>query len=823
MADQPRGTVTLLFTDIEGSTRLLHELGPARYVEALGLHRRLLRAAFATYEGYEVDHEGDAFFVAFKTAQGAVAAAAEAQRALAEADWPEGRRVHVRMGIHTGEPALDPPKYVGLDVHMAARIMAAGHGRQTLLSSVTRALVDPELSTQSLGDVRLKDFDEPVALFQLGSDAFPPLKTISNTNLPRPTSSLVGRGQELAEVLALLRSSARLVTLTGPGGAGKTRLALEAAGEVVGDYPGGVFWVGLAPLRDAKLVVDTIAHTLGAKDELARHIGERRMLLLLDNLEQVVDAAPELAHVLEACPNLELLCTSRARLRLSGEREFPVLPLTQSEAIELFALRAQVEPDPDVAEICRRLDHLPLAIELAAARVSVLPPRRLLERLEQRLPILSGGVRDAPERQRTLRATIEWSYDLLAHEDQQLFRRLSVFASGCAIEAAETVCEADLDTLQSLVEKSLVRQTEARFWMFETIREYAGERLLGHSDEAQFRQRHAEYYLALAERVSADDSVELRPRILQQLDDEHENLRTARAWLHETGQADAELRLLCALDDFWDVRGHVREALGYFEAALGSRAPQSPGLRARALAIASDFARDMGAIERARQFSEESLVLFRRAGDEKGVARALHELGETALGAEDYDRATELFEEAIIVARAAGADGAGSIGNLGWTAFLQGDYERAAALAEESVALVRRRGHMSHVAIGLENLAEAELALGRRDAARAHLIECLELAKEAQFVEMTAFCLQTTAELLSTSDPETAACLAGAADLLLERIDVALHPAEQRRRESFRAGLRAALAGSAELQRDRGRQLTADEATELALEKLTAV
>jgi hypothetical protein len=343
------------------------------------------------------------------------------------------------------------------------------------------------VDARELGEFRLKDFDEPVRLFQLGDGTFPPLKTISNTNLPRPASTFVGRDDELAAVLAVMRSGARVVTLTGPGGAGKTRLAIEAAGEVVGDYPAGVFWVGLAPLRDPALVLETISHTLGSRDELALHIGARRMLLLLDNLEQVIEAASQLVGLLEACPNLDLLCTSRERLHISGERTVPVLPLRPADAVELFSARAQVETDVAVARICERLDHLPLAIELAAARVPLLPPQRLLERLEQRLPLLTTGTRDAPDRQQTLRAAIEWSHDLLDQEERELFGRMAVFAGGCSLDSTEAVAGADLDTLQSLVEKSLVRQTDARFWMLETIREFAttcGRRVPGSTNAA---------------------------------------------------------------------------------------------------------------------------------------------------------------------------------------------------------------------------------------------------------------------------------------------------------------------------------------------------
>ncbi|MGE5433493.1 MAG: ATP-binding protein, partial [Candidatus Doudnabacteria bacterium] len=429
MALQPSGTVTFVFTDIEGSTALLDELGAEAFKEALADHRRALREAFGAHSGYEVDDAGDGLFYAFAAGSQAVTAVAHAMASLA--DGP----VRIRVGVHTGEPLLDPPKYVGPDVHKAARIMSAAHGGQVLLSGATRELVAEDVL--DLGRHRLKDFPEPVSLYQLGPERFPPLRTISNTNLPVPLSSFVGREQEVAEVVSLIRDeAARLVTLAGPGGTGKTRLALEAAGELVSEFGAGVFWIGLSPVRDPELVVDTIAQTLGAKQELAAHIGEKQLLLVLDNLEQVVDSSIELAAVLQSCPNLRLLVTSRELMRVDGEVVYPVPALAEPDAVELFCARARIEPDDEVAELCDRLDNLPLALELAAARVSVLAPAQILERISQRLDLFRAG-RDADPRQQTLRATIAWSYDLLSPDEQRLFARLAVFRGGCTLEAAE--------------------------------------------------------------------------------------------------------------------------------------------------------------------------------------------------------------------------------------------------------------------------------------------------------------------------------------------------------------------------------------------------
>jgi hypothetical protein len=379
---QPSGLVTLVFTDIEGSTRLLDQLGTEAYREALGEHRRVVRESFGQADGYEVDYEGDAFFYAFASAQAAVDAVEEAMRGL------ESSPIRIRVGLHTGSPAVDPPKYVGRDVHLAARVMGAGHGGQVLLSAATRGLVEVEAT--DLGEHRLNDFAEPVSIFQLGQGSFPPLKTISNTNLPRPASSFVGREVELTEVVSLVREGARLVTLTGPGGTGKTRLAIEAAAGLVPEFNAGVFWVGLAALRDPALVMETVEQTLGAKGELAAHVGERELLLLLDNLEQVIEASSGLASLLEACPNLVLLVTSRERLRVRGEVEYHVSPLAEHDAVDLFCMRAQVEPSSAIEQLCRRLENIPLALELAAARTSVLTLEQIVGRLSQRLDLFKG-------------------------------------------------------------------------------------------------------------------------------------------------------------------------------------------------------------------------------------------------------------------------------------------------------------------------------------------------------------------------------------------------------------------------------------------------
>ncbi|HEY6149205.1 MAG TPA: adenylate/guanylate cyclase domain-containing protein [Gaiellaceae bacterium] len=607
MSGPPTGTVTLLFSDIEGSTRLLQRAGEA-YAELLADHRRLLREAFASNRGFEMDNEGDAFFVAFESANDAAAAAADAQRALAAHDWPDEHEIRVRMGLHTGEPQAVDGRYVGLVVHAAARIMAAGHGGQVLVSESTRALLDDRFQLRDLGAHRLKDLPGTQQLFQLHVEGlpgdFPPVKTLDHrpTNLPLEPNAFIGRTRELKEAWSLLtREDARLLTLIGTGGAGKTRLALRLASGAVEHFPNGVFFVSLAPVRDWELVVPSIVQTLGLREQpgesaletLGEYLRDRRILLLLDNFEQVLPAAPALSGLLGSAPGVNLLVTSRTPLRLAGERTYSVPPLVDSESVNLFVERAQAA-DADfavtdenaraVSEICARLDGLPLAIELAAPRVRTLPPAALLRRLDDRLKLLTGGANDAEERQRTIRATIEWSYDLLPDAERSLFAQLGVFVGGCRLEAAEELCKADLDILdglQALVENSLVRRRadadgEPRFWMLETIREYACELLEagGTADEA--RRRHAEHFAAEAERLDVDSRTGDYSAALARLDEERNNMRTAFAWARGAGDGDLMLRLATALWGFWAARGYIAGGQRALEDALAVTDKHAP-------------------------------------------------------------------------------------------------------------------------------------------------------------------------------------------------------------------------------------------------------
>jgi predicted ATPase/class 3 adenylate cyclase len=820
---QPSGTVTLVFTDVEGSTKLLEELGTDAYRDALAEHRRLVREACARYQGYEVDYEGDAFFYAFASPASALPAVSEAMDGL------EAGPIRIRVGIHTGEPALDPPKYVGMDVHRAARIMSTAHGGQVVLSPSTVSLLEPgTFELIDLGEHRLKDIEEAVSIFQLGDGSFPPLKTISNTNLPRPASSFVGREAELSEVLARIEGGAHLVTLTGPGGTGKTRLALEAASSLVPEYKAGVFWIGLASLRDAALVTETISQTLGAKDGLAEHIGERELLLLLDNLEQVIEAAPQLSALLSACPNLTLLVTSREVLRVQGEVEYPVPPLAQPEAVSLFCERAQVEPSDEIPELCARLDSLPLAVELAAARVKALSPAQILERLSQRLDLLKGG-RDADPRQQTLRSTIEWSYDLLAPEEQQLFARLSVLSGGCTLEAAEEICYADLDTLQALVEKSLLRFTNERYWMLETIREYAGGRLAKSGEAGMLAQRHVQHFLELAETAEPELWAQHTDVWLPLLDPEEANFRAALGWSIRREEAEIAIRLAGSLYPFWEIRARHGEARAWLDRALALDGAVPPSCRAKALVAAaratswqSGYSTAIPLLEEAAELSRklndaegvgrclgfigvarlctgdsagaaaalnEGVELARGTGDRRSLARALYNAAWAAIEERDFDRARDMFEKAARIFRAEGMKPnlAMTLMRLGYSEALAGDFDRAASRLNEAVVLCDELGKTLWTPVAQRYLGLLALLRGKIDEAEFLLrTSLMEGRDQAPQFDLPHWIEELAAVAAAKGDAVRAATLWGATDALFERFGLATLEENRQVRERFR-------------------------------------
>ena len=810
--DLPSGTVTFLFTDVEGSTRVLHELGAEDYAEALAEHRRIIREACTSEGGVEVDTQGDAFFFSFPTAPGALAAASAFTDALSSGP------ISVRVGLHTGTPLLTEEGYVGGDVHFAARVASSGHGGQIIVSAATAELVEVELT--DLGEHRLKDIAEPVALGQLGAGTFPPLKTISNTNLPRPASSFVGREAELVEVLIRIEQGARLVTLTGPGGSGKTRLAIEAAAALVPEFKAGVFWVGLASLRDPTLVAETISQTLGAKDGLAEHIAERELLLLLDNLEQVVECAPELARLVASCPNLTLLGTSRELLRVQGEVEYEVPPLATREATDLFCARSGLEPSHEIAELCARLDNLPLAVELAAGRTKALSPAQILARLSQRLDLLRGG-RDAEARQQTLRATIAWSYDLLARDEQRLFARLAVFRGGCTLEATAEVCDADLDTLQSLVEKSLLRHSNERYWMLETIREYATERLDASGEAEELGGRHAEWYLTLAE--TAYPHLTGSPKAwLDLLDAEHDNMRAALDRLATAGETQLTLQLAGALWRYWSTRGDLAEGGRRLESALA--ADSSPtAARARALTGATALADGSGDSARARLRAEEALALHRKLGDAWGVANSVFMLGYLAHLQDDWVTSRQLLEESSAAFRELGDEHYTLLAtfHLAWVYERLGDPERARSLHEENLHRARATGNKRIEAASSGQLAFFAREAGQVQEALSMLRDSLrirrELGERVAIAEDISRLARTSA---SAGEAETAARLLSGSRALYEELGASAPSFGTERNEETLAIIRARLDDDAFAAAwEAGAKLSLDQAVALALEE----
>jgi predicted ATPase/class 3 adenylate cyclase len=728
----PSGTVTFLFTDIEGSTLLLRELG-GRYADVLAEHNRVLREVFSRHGGLEVGSQGDSFFVAFLDAGSAVAAARDVQAGLA------GGPVRVRIGIHTGEAVVTEEGYVGIDVHRAARIMSAGHGGQVLLSESTRQLLGGNGELLDLGEHRLKDLGAPHRLFQLGDRDFPPLRTLYRTNLPIQSTPLVGRQRELAEAGELVRSS-RLVTLTGPGGSGKTRLGLQLAADAGEQFPDGVFWVPLQAVRDAAFVERAIRTSVGADDGLLEYVANKRLLVLLDNFEQVVDAAPTVSSLVAGTPHAKVLVTSREPLHVESERRYPVEPLREADAELLFVERASAvaptfRPTPTVGEICRRLDGLPLAIELAAARLALLDPQELLARLDRRLPLLAGPSRDAPARQRTLRSAIEWSHELLESNEQQLFRRLAVFAGSFSLGAAETVCDAELDILESLVEKSLVRRWgSGRLGMLDTIREYALERLDESPDAENVRRRHAEYFLTVAE--SANLSSDRLPSEGQRHDiaiAEQDNIRAALAWALESGSLTLGLQLAIAIENFW-VTHDPEEATRWLSALLDhpDAGAVPPNVRAPALRVYGAAMYISGQAERATTLWEQSLALFEQLGDVLGRAVLLHRLGVSALQRGELERARELAEASDELYLQAGVAWGRSLtsGLLGAIARDEGDEKRAFDLMAEGAAVAHEFGILWWEGGLLAELASLSLNTGRVDEAEERARTSLGIANE---------------------------------------------------------------------------------------------
>ena len=779
MSELPTGTVTFLFTDVEGSTRLLQRLGDA-YRDLLATHHQILREAIATGGGVEVQTEGDGFFAVFSTATGAILTAVQAQRHLSNHVWSEGEVVRVRMGLHSGEGFLRDGHYIGLDVHRAARIAAAGHGGQVLMSDATRALVEHALPTgvdlRDLGAHRLKDIERPEHLHQLLiqglPDTFPPIRSLGArlTNLPLERSSFVGREREVVEATKLL-DQAHLLTLTGPGGIGKTRLALKIAADQIGRFADGVYLADLSPITDPTLVPSVIDRALMVREQpgrdlvesLADHLRDRRQLLVLDNVEQVIEGAPAISRLLDAAPQLRVLATSRVPLRLTGEQEFPVPPLAipdasrrstldsiaDNDAVTLFIQRAasvrpgmRLTPDnaPIVAQIAARLDGLPLAIELAASRAKLLGPDAILARLGKRLALLTTGAADLPERQRTLRGTIEWSHDLLEAEHQRLFARLGAFTGGWTLEAAEAVCGAGLDLevldgVGTLTDHSMLRagdleSGEPRFTMLETIREFAVERLALSGEEDDVRRRHAAFFRDLAEEAEAHLTREDRVLWLARLDEEHDNLRAALDWALRTGDVDTGLRIASAIWRFWLQRGHLSEGRTWLE-----RLSVMPGdetrdrLRARALAALGGIAYWQNDTARTKAAYEEAVATARQLGDSQLLAGALLDLSYVPWLEQNPSGAEAVLREGLAIAEEAGdrvliADFVASL------AFLDVDRGNPAGAIEpyrHAIEIFRQEDAAWKAADMLTGLGFITRMAGKPAAARRHLTEALQM------------------------------------------------------------------------------------------------
>jgi predicted ATPase/class 3 adenylate cyclase len=776
MGELPTGTVTFLFTDIEGSTRLLQALG-AGWKAVIEDHNRLVGGAIREAGGISVRTEGDSFFAVFRSAPAAVAAADAAQRSLAAHPWPAEGSVRVRMGMHTGEGTVGGDSYVGLDVHRAARIAAAGHGGQVLLSSATAELVRaglPDgLGLRDLGEHRLKDLARPERIFQLTiatlSAEFPPVRSLETpTNLPVQRTSFVGRSREVARVKELLRGPG-LLTLTGPGGSGKTRLALQAARELLDGYPDGVFFVELAPISDPRLVPSAIADSVGARAEGARpvldtlrdHVRDREMLLVVDNFEQVLEAASVVADLLVAAPRMRILATSREPLHLSGEQELSVPPLSlpdaghpvaperllRFESVALFVQRAAaVDPGfriteanaTAVVELCRRLDGLPLAIELAASRVKLLSPEAILERLEHRLELLTGGPVDVPPRQRTLRGAIEWSHDLLDEAERAVFRRLSVCAGGWTLEAAGAVTNPGedaapdlLEILGSLVDKSLVMRSPGevlRFEILETIREFGREQLESAGEADATRDRHASHFLAIAEAAEPHlRGVDQEPW-LDLLELEHDNLRVALRRSVDAGSPTIGLRLVGALWRFWHMHGHLAEGRRWAETVLAlPDAAARTAERAKALTALGGLAYWQEDVPVTRRSYEEALAIARELGDRPAEAEGLYNMayppayeGDMGSAIMTLKQSRAMFEELGIVRGVADC-----VWLFAIVARLEGDTATARTLVEESLRMHREAGDRFGATDALHVLGRIALAQGDLDTAGTSFLEAL--------------------------------------------------------------------------------------------------
>ena len=836
----PSGTVTFLFTDIEGSTKLAQKY-PDKWESLRARHHAILQSAMDVHNGYVFQIIGDAFCVAFHTASDALNAAVEAQLELQKEAW-EDKSITVRMGIHTGEARVRDHEYQGyLTMSFVQRIMSAGHGGQILLSNVVENLLRGQLpddvTLRDMGEHKFKDVIQPVRVYQVVSldlqSDFPALHALDvfPNNLPTQLNSFVGREKELADVKKLLQN-AHILTLLGPGGTGKTRLSIQSASESLTEYTDGVWLVELAPILDPLLIPRTIAIAIGLREEpqrpvidmLCDYLSEKKMLLLLDNCEHVVDACAHMAdRILRVASNLRILASSREALGIAGEVTYrvpslglpdlnhlpPVESLSQYEAVRLFIDRASSavptfavtnDSAPSLAQICHRLDGIPLAIELAAAKIRVLSVEQIAKRLDDRFRLLTGGSRTALERHQTLRAAIDWSYNLLPPLEQTLFCRLSIFMDGWTLEAAEYVCSAEdpdkssfgdnirsediLNLIEQLINKSLVikeeLQSETRYHMLETMRQYANEKL-GESDV--LHKQHAAYFLNLAETIEPYLEKPEPASWLGKLEREHNNLHAALRWAHDKGQVELGLRLASGLCLFWLMRGYLSEGLAQIGKFLSlSEGSVNATTRAKALDHAGTLARYQGDLTHAHEWIAESLSLRRELGEHHGVADSLSNLGFVVLHQGDFLQARQLYSEALSIHRELDNQQgvADSLSHLALMAFYEGDYESAQAMDDSSLAIWRSLGDQQGIAWALHRLGYVKLHQGEYTTARDLFKESLVISNDIGFKWGIAFSAEGLASVAAGSGQEARAILlAGGASALRQAIGVPLSSVAQ--------------------------------------------
>lgn len=786
--DAPAGTLTMLLTDVEGST-VLWEKHRAAMRTAIRRHHELAFAAVDRHDGYRPPDqgEGDSIFAVFTDPAAAVACALDLQRALAAEPWPDGVEIRVRAALHTGTLELrDGRNYAGVALSRCARLRALAHGGQTVVSAATRALVGsdlpPDVWVRDLGSHRLRDLSLPEQIFELCHQdlrgEFPPLRSLDDQphNLPVQLTRFVGRDGDLAE-LATLLSTKRLVTLTGIGGCGKTRLALQLAAHSSGEFPDGAWLVELANVSDPDLVGRVVASALGVREQQGRpvdatlvdRLASQTALLVLDNCEHLIVACARLGErLLAACPELTILTTSREPLNVQGEVVWRVLPLTMpnerdlanvasSEAGELFVDRATAA-DPhfalsdgnaaSVAAVCRRLEGIPLAIELAVARLGALTVEQIEERLADRFRLLNRGSRTAPTRHQTLRATVEWSHEMLTTAEQILFRRVAVFAGGFTLEAAEDVCAGDgieaddvLDLLSQVVSKSLALPSSgdgpARYRLLETLREYGLERLKGAGEERALRSRHLAWSLRVAEQAEPELRGPEQAPWLDRLHAELDNFRAAFAWCLAEGDAEAALRLGSALLEFWIVRADWSEGREWVDGALALPGPVDPAVRMKGLRAAGELADVLSDYPSATRAFEESLALARSLGDRRATAEALMGLAHEAQRVGKHPEARAFLEEGVAIFRELDDDPS-LARSLGGLAELERDYRRARELAEQTLEIRRRLGNRENVAWGLIDVGYCLQRTADLDAATVAYEEALDIARELAYKRLIA-------------------------------------------------------------------------------------